>query len=81
MSEDIHTLNFQVRTGLKAGAVFCYQAVNGYLVPLTTPYVPPESTLPPLSPSSGPWLTCSSCTGTHAGEGQLTDATCEVCNY
>jgi len=81
MLTDIQTPNLRIRSGLKAGAVFCYQEVNGYLVPLTNPYFPPEQTLPPPSPASGPWLTCKSCAGTHAGEGRLTDATCEVCSY
>jgi hypothetical protein len=81
MRMDIQTPNLHIRSDLKAGAVFCYQDVNGYLVPLNNPYVPPEPTLPQLPPASGPWLTCQSCTGTRTGDGQLTDATCEVCNY
>ena len=81
MRLDNQTPNLHIRSDLKAGAVLCYQDVNGYLVPLNYPYVPPEQNLPQLPAASGPWLTCNSCSGTHAGEGRLTDASCEVCSY
>lgn len=72
----------QVKTGLKAGAITCYDDSSGYLVPIITPCSTP-TTYPPTPappPSSGvQWLNCQSCTGTRLSNGSLQDAVCEVC--
>jgi hypothetical protein len=81
MCDDVHSSGLRIRSNLRAGAVLCYQEVSGYLVPVNPPYYPPIQPTPPNIPASGPWLTCQSCKGTSAGEGRLTDATCEVCSY
>jgi hypothetical protein len=70
----------RVRSGLKAGNIVCYQDQGGYLVPVNAPCTPIDSSPPPLSPGSGPWLNCQACTGTKVGQGRLKDVTCEVCS-
>jgi len=75
------TQSLHVRSGLKAGQapVVCYQYVNGAWYPVSNVYPPSPVPTPPPQPPSAQWLNCQSCTGTVVGNGQLQNATCEVC--
>jgi hypothetical protein len=69
-----------VKTGLKAGAIVCYDDSNGFLMPVWTPC---STNVPGPTPPPSPdvqWLTCQSCQGTNLGNGRLSNAKCEVCN-
>jgi hypothetical protein len=74
----------RVKSGLKSGAIICYDDSNGYLMPVVTPcstpgpyppYTPPAPTPPP----GVQLLSCQSCTGTRLSNGDLQNAACEVC--
>jgi hypothetical protein len=71
----------RVKSGLKAGAITCYDDSSGYLVPVITPCSTPTypPTPVPPTPSGVQWLSCQSCTGTRLSNGGLQDAVCEVC--
>jgi len=68
-----------IRTGVSAGAIVCYENSSGSLVPVWTPcstYYPQ----PPATPTPGvQWLSCNSCMGTRLADGQLGNATCDIC--
>lgn len=69
----------RLKSGLKAGAIVCFDNSSGFLVPVITPCSTPTP-LPPLPPAPGvQWLSCQSCAGTRLADGSLQDAVCEVC--
>ncbi len=77
------THGLQVRVGLRAGAVVCYDTSFGYLTPINTPcstpdYFPPAPNPVPPDPNIQ-WLNCQQCSGTNMGNGRLAGAKCEVC--
>lgn len=72
----------RVKSGLKAGAITCYDNSSGYLIPIVTPCSTPGTYPPTPAPPPSPgvqWLSCQSCTGTRLSNGDLQDAVCEVC--
>jgi hypothetical protein len=84
ISVNLASHNLRVKSGIKAGAIVCYDDSNGYLMPVVTPcststsyppYVPPTPTPPP----GVQLLSCQSCTGTRLSNGDLQNAACEVC--
>jgi len=85
MNKPIIAINsLRVKSGLKSGAIICYDDSNGYLMPVVTPcststtyppYVPPT----PAPPPGVQMLSCQSCTGTRLANGDLQNAVCTVC--
>ena len=71
----------KVKSGLKSGAIVCFDDSNGYLMPVVTP-CSTSTTYPPPTPAPPPGvqlLSCQSCTGTKLSNGDLQNAACEVC--
>ncbi len=83
------TPRLHVRSGLRAGAIVCYDNSSGYLIPVITPCSTGQVVYPPVMPDPvGPvvdptpgvqWLNCQQCTGSQVGAGRLANASCEVC--
>jgi hypothetical protein len=70
-----------IKSGITAGAIVCYDNSSGALVPVWTPcstYYPTPT--PPVQPTPGvQWLSCNTCSGTRLADGQLGNATCDIC--
>jgi hypothetical protein len=70
----------RVKSGLKSGAITCYDDSLGYMVPIVTPCSTPTTVPPAPTPTPGvQWLSCQSCAGTKMANGDLQPARCEVC--
>lgn len=72
----------RLKSGLKAGAIVCFDNSSGFLVPVITPCSTPTPLPPSPVPPPAPgfqWLSCQSCAGTRLPDGSLQDAVCEVC--
>ena len=71
----------RVKSGIKSGAIVCFDDSNGYLMPVITP-CSTSTTYPPPTPAPPPgvqMLSCQSCTGTRLSNGDLQNAACVVC--
>jgi hypothetical protein len=70
----------RVKSGLKSGAITCYDDSLGYLVPILTPCSTPGTVPPTTPPTPGvQWLSCQSCSGAKLANGDLQNAQCQVC--
>lgn len=67
-----------VATGLKAGAIVCFDNTGGVLTPVWTP-CSTTTPAPQPTPPGTQWLSCQACTGTPLSNGNLGPARCEVC--
>jgi len=76
------SIQLRVRSGLKAGNVYCYDDSSGYPVPVyyppDYPYPPPQPTTPPVNTQG--WWSCQGCNGQSVGSGELKNASCDVCS-
>jgi hypothetical protein len=74
------TGGMSVKSGISAGAIVCFDNSSGVLIPVWTPCSTQTPTPTPVPPTPGvQWLRCDACSGTSLGNGQLQNASCNLC--